>query len=87
MNSNGGCESFKEGNLLEAEKTFKSALAQMPDHLDAIHHLAMVQSKQGLVTQARFLWEQSVHIGHKAFPPEFEQGQDRLEWGWLDNRP
>jgi tetratricopeptide (TPR) repeat protein len=84
---NRGCESFEEGNLLEAEKSFKSVLAQMPDHLDALHHLAMVQSEQGLVKQARDLWEQSMRIGRKAFPPEFERGQDQLEWGWLDNRP
>jgi tetratricopeptide (TPR) repeat protein len=84
---NKGCESFEEGNLVETERIFKSVLTQMPDHLDAIHHLAMVQSEQGLVKQARDLWEQSVRIGRKAFPPEFELGHDHLEWGWLDNRP
>jgi len=82
-----GCELFEEGNLPAAESIFKSVLAQMPDHLDAIHHLAMVQSEQGLVGQARDLWEQSIRIGRKAFPPEFEPNRDRLEWGWLDNRP
>jgi len=82
-----GCESMAEGDLPVAEKTFKSVLAQMPDHLDALHHLAMVQSEQGLVDQARDLWEQSVRIGRKAFPLEFKLDQDRLEWGCLDNRP
>ena len=38
-----GCESFEEGDLLKAESIFKSVLAEMPDHLDAIHHLAMVR--------------------------------------------
>ncbi len=84
---NNGCESFEEGYLLEAERIFKSVLAQMPDHIDAIHHLAMIRSEQDLVDQAHDLWEQSVHIGRKAFPPEFQQNQDRLEWGWLYNRP
>lgn len=82
-----GCEAFEEGDLLKAESIFKSVLAEMPDHLDAIHHLAMVRSEQDLFDQARDLWEQSVRIGRKAFPPEFEHGRDRLEWGWLDNRP
>jgi Tfp pilus assembly protein PilF len=54
-----GCEYFEEGELLKAEKVFKSVLARMPDHLDAIHHLAMVQSEQGSKCQARDLWEQS----------------------------
>jgi tetratricopeptide (TPR) repeat protein len=82
-----GCDAFEEGNLFAAEKIFKSVLKQMPDHLDAIHHLAMVQSEQGQVDQARDLWEQSVRIGRKAFPPEFDNEKDRLEWGWLENRP
>ncbi len=59
----------------------------MPDHLDAIHHLAMVISEQDLVDQARDLWEQSVYMSRKAFLPEFEQNRDRLEWACLDNRP
>jgi len=82
-----GCETLEEGNLGAAEGIYKSILAQLPDHLDAIHHLAMIRSEQHLVDQARNLWEQSVRIGRKAFPPEFKQNQDRLEWGWLDNRP
>jgi len=82
-----GCESYEEGNLDEAEGIFRAVLAQMPDHLDAIHHLAMVLSKRGLLAEARDLWEQTSHIGHKAFPQDFELGRDRLEWGWLENRP
>jgi len=82
-----GCESYEQGNLSEAEEAFKVVLAEMPDHLDAIHHLAIVLSKRGLYDQARDLWEQAVRIGHKAVPENFEPGKDRLEWGWLDNRP
>jgi tetratricopeptide (TPR) repeat protein len=82
-----GCESYEEGNLDEAERIFRGVLAQMPDHLDAIHHLAMVLSDRGLLTEARDLWEQTSRIGHKAFPQDFELGRDRLEWGWLENRP
>ncbi|MBM2825779.1 MAG: hypothetical protein HW402_1443, partial [Dehalococcoidales bacterium] len=43
-----GCESFEEGNLYQAERFFRTVLARMPDHLDAIHHLAMVLSDRGL---------------------------------------
>ena len=82
-----GCDSYEKGNLDEAERVFKVVLAQMPDHLDAIHHLAMVLSDRDLFDQARDLWEQSVHIARKAFPQDFEPGRDRLEWGWLENRP
>ena len=82
-----GCELYEENNLDEAEKVFKAVLAQMPDHLDAIHHLAIVLSERNLVDQARDLWDQAVRIGRKAFPEDFELGRDRLEWGWLENRP
>jgi len=82
-----GCESYEEGNLDQAEKVFKMVLAQMPDHLDAIHHLALVLSERDLYDQARDLWEQAVRIGRKAVTQDFEPGKDRLEWGWLENRP
>jgi len=82
-----GCELYEEGNLDEAEKIFQAVLTQMPDHLDAIHHLALVLSDRNLLDEARDLWEQTVRIGHKAFPQDFEIERDLLEWGWLDNRP
>jgi len=82
-----GCESYEEGNLDEAERIFRAVLAQMPDHLDAIHHLALVLSERGLLTEACDLWEQTSRIGHKAFPQDFKLGRDHLEWGWLENRP
>ena len=82
-----GCEFYRELDLDEAERVFRAVLAQMPDHVDAIHHLALVLSKQGLLSDAHALWEQSVRIGRKAFPRDFQVGRDRLEWGWLENRP
>src|SRR3990172_13247847 len=75
-----GCESFEEGNLDQAERFFRTVLARMPDHLDAIHHLAMVLSGRGLCDQANDLWDQAVRIGRKAFPQDFRLGRDRLEW-------
>ena len=82
-----GCESYEEGNLDEAERIFRAVLAEMPDHLDAIHHLALILSERGLFAEARDLWEQTTRIGHKAFPQGFQSGRDRMEWGWLENRP
>jgi tetratricopeptide (TPR) repeat protein len=85
---NTGCEFyFDEGNLDEAERVFRGVLAQMPDHLDAIHHLAMVLSERNQIEQAHDLWDQAVRIGRKAFPQDFKPGTDRLEWGCLENRP
>lgn len=82
-----GCDLYEEGNLDEAEGIFQAVLTQMPDHLDAIHHLALVLSDRNLLDRARDLWEQTVRIGRKAFPQDFEIEGDLLEWGWLENRP
>ncbi len=82
-----GCELYEEGDLDEAERVFRAVLAQMPDHLDALHHLALVLSERNLVDEARDLWEQDVRIGRKAFPKDFKPGRDRLEWCLLENRP
>ena len=82
-----GCELFEEDRLLEAEAAFRTVLARMPDHLDAIHHLALVLSNEGEDLYARDLWQLSVVIGRMAFPAGFEHGVDRLPWGILDNRP
>jgi tetratricopeptide (TPR) repeat protein len=84
---NAGCELYEQGDLEKAERAFKEVLARMPDHLDAIHHLAMVLSEQDRLEEARDLWDQAVRIGRKAFPQDFKLGRDRLEWGWLENRP
>jgi len=84
---NAGCELYEQGDLEKAEHAFKEVLARMPDHLDAIHHLAMVLSEQNRLREARDLWDQAVRIGRKAFPQDFKLGRDRLEWGWLENRP
>ena len=82
-----GCELYEEDDLDRAEGVFRDVLAQMPDHLDALHHLALVLSERGLKGQAVALWEQSVRIGRGAFPDDFDRGADQLRWGWLDNRP
>ena len=82
-----GCEFYEQGNLDQAERVFKEVLAQMPDHLDAIHHLALVLLERNLLDQAHDLWNQAVSIGQKAFSQDFKLGRDRLEWGWLENRP
>lgn len=82
-----GCEFYERGDLDEAERIFRAVLSQMPDHLDAIHHLAIVLSERDQLGEAHDLWDQAVSIGRKAFPRAFQLGRDRLEWGWLENRP
>ena len=82
-----GCELYEVDAMEEAETLFRSTLAQMPDHLDALHYLALVLSEREETEYAQDLWSLAVVIGHMAFPPDFESGVDRLEWQFLDNRP
>ncbi|MFQ5897852.1 MAG: tetratricopeptide repeat protein [Candidatus Methylomirabilia bacterium] len=82
-----GVERLEYGELKEAERVFRATLVRMPDHVDALHHLALVLDERGRKAVARTVWEEAVRIGRRAFPQGFEPDQDRLEWGWLDNRP
>lgn len=82
-----GVELLEGGRLNKAERIFRQTLAQMPDHLDALHHLALVLDEEGRKAAALTVWEEAVRIGRAAFPAGFNPGRDRLEWGWLENRP
>ena len=70
-----GCEHYAQGNLDEADRVFKTVLARMPDHLDGIHHLALVLSDLSLTDQSLDLWKQAVSIGRQAFPQYFHTQQ------------
>ncbi|HOL21552.1 MAG TPA: hypothetical protein PLQ41_01690 [bacterium] len=75
------------GRLKEAEKELKRILRHLPDHLDALHHLAIIKEQMGDTESAFYIWGQAIRLGKKAFPDKFKLGRDRLEWGFLNNRP
>ncbi|MEM0466076.1 MAG: hypothetical protein QXX20_00530 [Candidatus Thermoplasmatota archaeon] len=81
-----GCEFLEKGAVGKAERLFRDVLRKAPLHIDALHHLAIILDEKGQETEALQLWEQGVAIGRQAFPKTFAPG-DRLEWGWLENRP
>lgn len=71
-----------------AARALRGILRRYPEHLDAMHHLALVLDGQGREAEAFKLWEGAVDLGRTAFPPRaFQRGRDLLEWGWLENRP
>lgn len=76
-----------EGRLAEAEKVYRSIIEEFPEHIDALHHLAMLLSLQGKEEEAFQLWKNAVDIGMRCFPKNFAMGKDLLEWGFLENRP
>jgi len=82
-----GCNLLADEDYFEAEKAFKDIINEMPDHLDAIHHLALVYERTERLEEARVLWEKAVAMARKAYSEEFVEGKDILPWLMLDNRP
>jgi len=82
-----GCDLLEAEDYGEAEKVFKDIINEMPDHLDAIHHLALVYERTERLKEAGVLWGKAVAMARKAYPAEFAEGKDLLPWVMLDNRP
>ncbi len=75
------------GNDKRAEGVLRDVIDSYPEHIDAIHHLAVILDRGRRKEEAKQLWEQAVDLGKKCFPTNFKPGEDKLEWGWLENRP
>ena len=82
-----GCDLYRMGAFEQAENIFKGIVENMPDHLDGLHHWALIRDKSGDMAAAKNLWEQAVSMGRKAFPQDFTLGRDLLMWSFIDNRP
>lgn len=76
------------GDEAKAERGLRAILRRYPEHIDVMHHLAMILHHTGRYSEAMDLWIKAADIGRTAFPPRaFKRGQDLLDWGWLENRP
>jgi tetratricopeptide (TPR) repeat protein len=62
-------------------------LKRNPDEIDLRHHLALALKYLDQDDEALKQWTTAVGAGMKALPAGFCFGRDRLEWGWLENRP
>ncbi len=82
-----GIDLMEEGEDRNAEKIFRVVIKACPLHIDAHHHLAMLQFDRGEILPALRTWGKAVDIGLESLPGEFVMGEDRLEWGWIENRP
>ena len=70
-----------------AKARLKSLLKLNPDHMDAIHHLAIIENRKKNKDSSRNLWKRGVEIGHSVIPEEFKDGIGRIPWSYLENRP
>jgi len=83
----GALDLCTQDKIAQAEKLLRAIIDECPEHIDALHHLAIIQGEHGK-RQDNFLLEQeAVKVGLNCFPQEFTLGVDLLEWGWLENRP
>lgn len=57
-----GCAEYMRGNLLSAERLFKSALSIQPGYSRALSHLGLVAESQGHFAEARNFYEAAIRI-------------------------
>lgn len=69
------------------ERQIRGLLCEAPNFIDAYHHLAMLLEERGKEQEAQLLWLQAANIGMQCFIEKFSADGNRLEWGWLENRP
>lgn len=81
-------DQWQAGQSERAVRMLRGILRRQAEHLDAMHHLALVLADQEREEEALLLWEEAAALGGAAFPPgAFQRGRDLLEWAWLENRP
>ena len=78
---------WDDGNEDKAEELLRSLLLVAPDHIDALHHLAMIFASRGLELEAYLSWREAVRVGMEGIPTEFSWHTGRMPWGHLSNRP
>ncbi len=82
----------RESNWIDANPNraaiiFRDLACEYPEHIDAYHHLALTLEKMGRTEEAFQIRKEGVAMAMQFFPPHFSMEQDRLEWGWVTNRP
>ena len=80
-------DQFHIGNLDEAANRLRKLLLVCPEHIDALHHLALIFSKSDLDLESYLCTREAVRFGLEAFPPKFSWLTSQLSWGYIQNRP
>lgn len=75
------------GDYLAAENSFQKIIRKNPYHIDAYHHLSLLQERYSKEFDAYLCCREAVRIGLSAVPSGFSWKTSRLSWSHLDNRP
>jgi len=70
-----------------AASIFMNLVDEYPEHMDAYHHLALTLEQMGKKEEAFATWKLAIDTALKLFPAHFSMEQDRLQWGFIENRP
>lgn len=82
-----GIDWMRSGNFSRATAIFSQLIKELPEHLDAYHHLALAQQQAGKEKEAADVWRCAVELALKFFPERFDFNRHRLPWLEIGNRP
>lgn len=80
------CDAMDNGDHEVAMATFRTLIDEVPEFIDAYNQLGLALSWSGLEKEGQLVLEKGIEIAFTLFPNDFFVNQNRLEWGWLDNR-
>jgi len=84
---NKALEIWEAGQDQAAERLLRQIIDRCPEHIDALHHFALIMEDMGMNLEAYLMEKEATDIGLEALHGKFVFGKDKLEWGWLENRP
>ena len=70
-----------------AARIFRKLIAEYPEHMDACHHLGLALDRMGKDEEAFEIRARAVKTALQFFPAHFSMKKDRLQWGFVENRP
>jgi tetratricopeptide (TPR) repeat protein len=71
----------------QVEADLKALLLVCPEHIDALHHLALIYADTNRPLEAYLCSREAVRIGIEAIPSNFSWLTSQLSWAHLENRP
>lgn len=82
-----GIDWMRSGEFRKATAIFCQLIKELPEHLDAYHHLALTLQRAGRGEEAADVWRCAVDLALKFFPERFDFDRHQLSWLEIDNRP
>lgn len=82
-----GIDLMEAGDFSQAIAVFARLINELPEHLDAYHHLALTLQYAGRSRAAVDIWRCAVELAMQFFPERFDFSRHRLAWLELGNRP